>query len=334
MYLRNFSLQVGTGGQGLELSPDPATMPKCVFKTYQNTRETPNHCVIRVYNVSDDTANSIQKEFTQVVLQAGYIDSNFGTLFNGTIIQVKKGYEGMGGIDSYVDILAADGDASYIGAIVSTVVKAGSSFQDRYDALTKAASSAPQGASGAQGVTKGQTAQLPSGQLPRGRVYYGMWRDHMRDFSASTDTVWSIQNGQLTLLPLNPDNNSSSGEAVVLTSETGLIGWPEQTEVGIKIRSLLNPSLTPGKKVTIQNSAVLQSSINPSYGGAKQNSFLPSISADGTYNIIVVEHNGDTRGNPWYTDLICLAPGSIIPPGLSQYPSLAGYISKGYTGVY
>lgn len=333
MYLRKFSLQVGTNGSGLELSPDPKTQPRCVFKTFQNTVETPNHVTIRVYNVSDDTANTIQKEFTQVSLQAGYVDSDFGMIFNGTIIQVKKGYEGMGGIDSYIDILAADGDASYIGIIVSTTVKAGSSFQDRYNALVQAGMVAPPGdTSGSQGLTQGQTAQLPSGQLPRGRVYYGMWRDHMRDFSKSTDTMWSIQNGQITLMPLNLQQ--TTGQAVVLTSATGLIGYPEQTESGIKIRSLLNPNLRPGGQVTIQNSAVQQAALNPSYAGAKQNSFLPSLSADGTYNIIVVEHSGDTRGNSWYTDLICLAPGSIIPPSLAQYPSLAGYISKGYTGVY
>jgi hypothetical protein len=31
------------------------------------------------------------------------------------------------------------------------------------------------------------------------------------------------------------------------------------------------------------------------------------VADDGYYKIIVLEHEGDTRGNPWYSNIVCLA---------------------------
>jgi hypothetical protein len=31
------------------------------------------------------------------------------------------------------------------------------------------------------------------------------------------------------------------------------------------------------------------------------------VTDDGFYKVIVVEHEGDTRGNPWYANMVCLA---------------------------
>ena len=42
----------------------------------------------------------------------------------------------------------------------------------------------------------------------------------------------------------------------------------------------------------------------PNYG----NLYFPAdTTADGFYRVLVVEYEGDTRGNPWYSNLICLA---------------------------
>jgi hypothetical protein len=348
MYLRQISVQVGTGGQGLELAPNNSSLPKITFQTFQHTKEIPDHCQIRVYNMSQDTVQSIQNEYTQVVLSAGYQDGPYGQIFSGTIIQVKIGYEGMGGIDSYVDVIASDGDVGYTNWVVNSAIGKGSTYQSRLNALNQAqlvansnsggTGSSSLGSGTGSGIsstgagttggvtsspTQGYVGQLPSGSLPRGRVFYGNWRDHMRDFAASTDTTYFItNNNQVNVMPVG---GNLPGQTVTLTSSTGLIGFPEQTELGIKIRSLLNPNLKPGCQVNIQNSAVLQADLQQGYQNSGQNAFLPSIANNGVYNVIVCEHNGDTRGNPWYSDLICIAPGQVLTPGLIQ---------KGYTGYY
>jgi hypothetical protein len=58
------------------------------------------------------------------------------------------------------------------------------------------------------------------------------------------------------------------GEAVVLTSGTGLLGRPEQTEDSIEIVSLLNPLLKIGSRVQIDNASINQASVWESRRGS------------------------------------------------------------------
>lgn len=300
-YLRRAQLVVAAGQQGIDLSA-----LRLKFSTRQCDLQTPNTATIRVYNLADATAQQIQTEFTRVVLQVGYEGGDFGVLFDGTIVQVRRGRESA--IDNYVDIIAADGDEALNFAIVSAAIAAGSTFRDRVDALSKA-----------MGVGQSHVADLPAGALPRGRTYYGMARDHMRGAAVSTDTKWSIQNGQLQVIPRE---GYLPTEAVVLSATTGMIGVPEQTQDGIRVRCLLNPRIKIGARVNIDNKSVQQAHLALGVEGSAMNAFLPSITDDGFYRVVVAEHEGDTRGGPWYSNLICIAMNEAVPPSL---------VAKGYT---
>ena len=116
------------------------------------------------------------------------------------------------------------------------------------------------------------------------------------------------------------------GEAVVLTGRTGLIGWPDQTEAGISARCLLNPAIKCQGLVKIDNKSINQTQVVEntfgSFGGESVGegetggvSHFPSrqdfrmfasVTEDGYYRVLVVEHVGDTRGNEWYTNLTLL----------------------------
>jgi hypothetical protein len=302
-FLRAASLVVADRATGLDLSS-----LHFKFSIKQWDLQTPNTCQIRVYNVSDQTANKIQKQFSQVILQCGYQDGDLGTIFAGTLVQARKGRESP--VDTYVDISGADGDEALNFAVVNTALAAGSSFSDRINALIQAM--------GGSGVTLGYVGPLPSGVLPRGKTMFGMARDHLRDLAFASDMTWSIQNGVLQLVPLT---GSLPGTAVVLNSATGMIGFPEQTEEGIQVRCLLNPQIKVGGQVQINNADIQQAQLNLGVSGANQNSFLPSITDDGVYKVVVCEHSGDTRGQEWYSDLICIAVGQGATPGL---------VSRGY----
>ena len=105
-YIRNASLIVADAqGNGLDLAS-----LRIVFKVKKSSAQTPNSAIIRVYNLSDNTAKQIREEFQSVTLQAGY-QSNFGLIFKGNIKQVRFGRENS--TDTYVDIAAGDGDQSY-----------------------------------------------------------------------------------------------------------------------------------------------------------------------------------------------------------------------------
>lgn len=296
-YLRQVQLVVADSIEGLDLS---ALHIK--FSIKQWDLQTPNTAQIRVYNVSDSTAQKVQKEFSQIILNAGYEGGEIGTIFQGTLVQVRRGRESP--VDTYLDLSGADGDPEANFTIVNTALSAGSSFKDRVDALTAA-----------MGVQQGYVPDLGSETLPRGKVMFGMARDHMRDLAFATDTRWSLQNGQLVMVPIT---GSLPGEAIELNSATGMIGFPEQTQEGIQVRALLNPQLKVGGKVKINNADIQQAQLQLGVQGSAQNAFLPSIADDGLYRVVVLENSGDTRGNEYYSDLICIALGQGVTPGLVQ----------------
>lgn len=302
-WLRKVSLIVSNAsGVGMDLSK-----LRVVFRINQSDFETPNTAVIRVYNLSADTAQQVKKEFTQVTLQAGYENGAFGIIFAGQIKQARIGREDQA--NTYLDIFAADSDQLYNFGMVNTSVAAGTSPKDQVGIIA-----------GQMGAKVG-TIQFDTGLQDniRGKVMFGMARTQLRNLARSSLSTWSLQDGKVTVLPLT---GYSSGEAVKLNSQTGMVGLPEQTEEGIKITCLLNPKIVIGTQVQIDQSTVqrAQVSLSPTEVNQFENAF-PPVTADGFYYVMVAEHEGDTRGNPFYTEMTCLAVNKTVPQGQSVAPA-------------
>lgn len=301
-YLRKFSLIVGGSGTGLELGDLRVT-----FQTHKADFETPNHADIRIYNLSDETARKIGGEFTRVVMQAGY-QGNCGLIFGGTIRQTRRGRER--GVDTYLDLLVSDGDKAYNYSVVNTTLAAGATQGD----IAQAAMDPMR----EHGVTPGYIPELGGQALPRGVTMYGMSRSYLRDVGGSTDTSWSIQDG---LLQMIPRQGWLPGDAIELTAETGLIGMPEQTEQGIKVRCLINPRLRVGGRIKLNNASVLLQKKDLRIGAFQK---APRLDADGLYRALAVEFKGDTRGNDWYADATCVGIDDSAPIGSKLIDSNGG----------
>lgn len=291
---RKGSLIVAGGSAGLDLSEFRFT-----FEVRQSDVQTPNTAFIRVYNLKPTTVAKIKGEFTRVVLQAGYETGNFGIIFDGTIKQYRTGKER--NVDSYIDILAADGDIAYNNSIVNTTLAAGASQQDIVAALTSSfmAQGVPL-ASDANGLIGGVNPQA----LSRGKVMFGMTRSYMRDWSDKNGFRWSIQNGQVVVVPIT---GYRPGEAAKLNSNTGMIGVPEATEDGVHVRCLLNPLIRVGALVQIDNKDIANTTLLGQIGINYAPQYAASVTNDGFYRVLVCEFQGDSRGQAWYSDLTCLA---------------------------
>lgn len=299
-YLRRANLLVVEGEQALDLS-----QMHFVFETKQADEESPNNCAIRVFNLSEDTSNRVRGEYSRVVLQAGYAASGAGVIFDGTIKQFRVG-RNPEGLTTYLDILAADGDTAYNFSLVSRSMAAGSTAAERVRAGIDAMAG--------DGVKAG-AVDVPGtgGVLPRGKVLFGLARAAIRGEAATAGATWNISNGLVNVTPLD---GYLPSEAVVLTASTGLIGRVEQTEDGMRCRSLLNPRLIVGGLVKIDNRSINQTAAAPGaeiaggqvpynrWAGVQQ---FATLANDGLYRIYVAEHKGDTRGGEYYTDLVCLA---------------------------
>ena len=293
---RAISLIVGEGsGRGLDLSA-----LRIRFSTKKGDLQTPNSAEIRVYNLSENTAQQIQKEFTRVILQAGY-EGNMGVIFSGNIKQVRRGRDS--GTDTFLDIFAGDGDAAYNFAVLNKTLAAGSGNAERIAAGVASMSEF--------GVSAGHIPEAAGPSLPRGQVLYGMARSHMRRAARAAGSSWSIQDGKVTVIPRTGYVNAP---AVVLTAKTGLVGTPEQTPDGIKAKCLLNPQIQIGRRVKIDNKSILRAKKNMSYTAIDM---TPGVANDGFYRVLVAEFTGDTHGTEWYTNLVCLALDGTVPASLA-----------------
>jgi archaellin len=246
-WIRKCTLIVSNGGSGVDLS-----QLRITFTVEKTENETPNHAQIKIYNLAKGTENQIINEFTRVILQAGY-QENFGVIFDGEIVQSKRGREN--GTDNYVIIDASDGDSAYNYAIVNTTLAAGSSQSDHINA-----------AAGAMGVDKGSVN-------PNGGTL-----------------------GTHDVLP---------NQAVLLNSKSGLIGGAEQSTKGIKVKALLNSMLHIGAKVIVNEADIALAKIAKTEPSDTANK-PATIAHDGAYKIIGASFVGDTFGNDWYSEIICI----------------------------
>jgi hypothetical protein len=300
---RKATLVVSTGTVGLDLSDFRFT-----FRTTNSDAQTPNTLYVRVYNLSPQTVAKIgtntSTEFSTITLQAGYENGNFGIVFTGSIKQTATGRER--NVDSYIDIWAADSDLWYNFSVISQSIVAGQKPEQVISSITGAASSngTPpiKFATDASGLIAGSAAGTANA-LSRGKVLFGMSRDYARDWADKYGFRWSIQNGEFVLVPIT---GYRPGEAVVLSSTTGLVGVPEATQDGVRVRALLNPLIRIGCLVQIAQSDINQ--ITTQQQGLKYDTAIATVvTAAGTYRVMTAEFSGDSRGQDWYVDMICLA---------------------------
>jgi hypothetical protein len=214
-------------------------------------------------------------------------------IFKGNIKQAILGRES--GTDTFINLIAGDGDQAYNFAIVTqtvgSAIAGGSSPSDQFNAAAASMSG--------QGVGASYIGTLPQVKLPRGKVLYGNARDYIKTIADTNGFAWSIQDEKIVFLK---QGAYLPNQAVVLTSKSGLIGAPQQTIQGIKLKCLLNPKIKCHGRVQIDNAAVQQFVIDFSQPGSPANTPVP-LSNDGMYYVLVAEHSGDTRGTEWYTNL-------------------------------
>jgi hypothetical protein len=295
-WLRKFSLIAGDPtGNARDLSE-----LQIQFQVVNAVTQTLKRLECRIYNPDKQTVYELENEFTRVQLSAGYQEGPFGIIFSGTICQVTHGKESA--VDSFVDIVAADGDIPYNSAVINTPLAAGSKPADVQKALVGSM----------DGITLGYSPELSQTQLPRGKVLYGMTRDKLREFSEANGLNWNLEDGKANFVP---KLGYIPGEAIVVSAATGMVGVPKQTIDGVVVRTLLNPRIRTGRLLQIDKQAIQQTRLESPVGSA-DTAFkygIPSLSEDKLYIVYSLQQIGDTRGEPWYTEAICVAHNGTAP---------------------
>lgn len=323
-WIRECRLTVEGGGSALDLSG-----LRIRFYITKDPLQRTNFLDATITNISKETANRLLgKEFSTVRLSAGYRGAA-AEIFVGNIIQVRHGRENP--TDTYLNIIARDGDKAYNFAVVNKTLKAGSTGKDVYDELLKVMKPFD--------IVEGfVTEKLKELKFIRPVVLWGDAKNHLRWLAGTVNGFWSIQDGKLDLIHKDEEK---PGDTVVINAQTGMIGMPEQTFDGILVRALINPRIALLRQIKINNASIQMAKFDlswngnggggnpgPSNGGGDaginnpigKNAWLPDLAADGVYRVWKIDWQGDTRGNPWYMDLWCLKRGeSRIPIKLTPY---------------
>lgn len=260
LYDRELTLQVGTLGiTGLRVS----------FRVTRTLFSEPNTAEISVWNLSENSRAQVQVRGTRISLSAGYRGTS-EVLFSGNI---RKATTTRVGADVVTRIQAGDGETAYRTARVNESLAPGTTVADALSTLGKSL-----------GIGLGNVKEKASeggwrGKLTEwtnGLTLSGKSSEELDKLTRSLGLEWSIQDGELQVLRSGERNRDA---AVLLTSDSGLIGSPEVGDLGVvNVTSLLQPGLRPGRAVDLRSE------------------FLR-----GLYRVQKVTHSGDTHGAAWHS---------------------------------
>ena len=336
-WMRHFELQLlDQKGQGVSLSDFKVT-----FQIEWADTKWPRVANVKIYNLSTDTTNKILgQEFAKIRIIAGYdgiapvVDAsevgvakeispdevgqtngqNFGLIFDGDIRFTVTGKDNI--TDSWVLIQAIGDHEAFLYARTKTTLAAGYTLADLHQVTMQGFN--------AFGVTQGITGDMPATVFPRGRVLYNASRNVMDNIAAQCNATWQLVDGQVQMVP----EDKYIHEAIVLNSDTGLIGMPQQTMgAGVNVRCLINPNIRINGLIQLDQASVYRTALGNNEiaqspgpiaetdeNGNKvltgTTSQAASIATDGVYIVKAIDYTGDTRGQAWYMDLMCFARGS------------------------
>lgn len=281
---------------------------KITFQVSQPTTEQPKAAEIYIYNLSSETMNQLsgvdsQKINTQVILECGYGDE-LSVTFKGRVFQYRRGRENP--TDTWLCVLAVSGDVVQNEAVVNQTVPAGTSKKEVGQKLLSETNK--------YGLVTGEIADISEQQYPRGRVFFGSLHDSLQNFGKennvtfdySDDVISSINTLGYSLEPVQ-----------ILTPKTGMVGMPQLTSEGLIVKCLLNPKLKRKGRVQVDMTNLQTEAYDISYGSQMVDQVFKNpktaTNADGMFIIQAIEHSGDTRGDEWYTTLVCTAINAVVP---------------------
>jgi len=284
-------------GSGLELG-----MLRVTFNVHKRTQSTPDLFEARIYNLSPETRDKII-QFGRVQLSVGYRFANFGKVFDGTVVQYRHGKENA--VDTYLDIIAGDGDNLNSATSFRRIDK-GTTEKDAINLLIKDT-----------GFPLGHMSDNVGSQtLVRPWVIAGSTQQYIRQMALKYGCEFWVDQGQVYMVK---QQEYLPGEAVVLSPTTGLVNIPQDTPNGIQCQCLINPKIKLGGRIKLDNKLIAGVAFQP--GGQPMTADTSAQSAarygadieipqatspTGDYKIVMMEITGDTRGKPWYMDLICV----------------------------
>jgi hypothetical protein len=246
------------------------------FRVEKSLKKNQNSAEILIHNLSQDSRRFLQSVKGGVVteLHAGYLDQvPLPLIFLG---QIRRVLSYRKEADWITEISSGDSDQQRAGAI-SFSLGPNSSFKTAVKRIVE-------DLKGGAGNLISALRDAPDKTFPDGVTVHGRGDKELEKMLAQLGLEHSWQDGAVQVL--KPDTGVAQS-AVVLEESSGLIGSPElgndaskNKPATVKVRSLLNGDLYPGRVV-----------------------ILRSENLQGNYYVTRVSHEGDTNSTEWFSDL-------------------------------
>lgn len=267
----NFPL-VGVDNQQQKSSP-----LKIKFDINKNSVGSSNKSKIEIYNLSQESRNKINVGWV-VRLQAGY-NGLIDTIFFGSVAP-----NGMKSERKEADIITTlecgDGESAIVMSRLDRAYPAGTTLAAILTDVAIAMNTVT--AANTQQVNFGIALGIPNIVMSRGFTATGACRDTLDKLLLPNGMRWSVQNGNLNIIPVNATNGQA---AVLISSDTGMIGTPSKNQGYFEFTSLLNPKLVPGAVIQIQSE---------------------NTSLNGFYKIVEAHYEGDSHDTKWQVVCKCI----------------------------
>jgi hypothetical protein len=312
LYGRKYSLQVlkplGSGTTSVFTVTDSSFEPEALRITFDvRTPLFQNMCWyadIDIYNLSPSTSIALMKDAYSVapgmtvVLQAGYQNGNYGTIWQGPIYQPTWTRENVTDyrltLHCIISLLQASNgqalSAVYYGfnqaQIVETMIKS-------------------------LGLQLGNTnlpAKLSNTTTAYDTVVTGNPGQILSQIAKANDLVWFMKQRGLSVSDTgvylgDPADGVDTAKAdFTFNPSNGLIGTPVQNQSGVNFNVLLNPLVEarlPVQVVALEQVLIEQLTFQPSF---TDNPPLP-LTDPLKFAVLDVRHRGDSRGDLWQTEI-------------------------------
>ena len=223
------------------------------FQVVKTSDSNSNTAKISIYNLNDNSIGLIELERQQAILEAGYNGRRnpieglivaqpfngiiaLGDIFNVTT--VRKG------VDRITTFEVGDSERALQEATLDKSFAPGIGTGTIVEQLGQAL-----------GAVRGTITGVVDQIFNQGLSITGKARDTLDEITEKMGAEWSIQDGELQILPLGGATNE---QAILLTPDTGLLGAPTRKvgrdmQESVEFISLLNPRMRPGRRVVIES---------------------------------------------------------------------------------
>ena len=246
---------------------------------------------VSIFNLNTQTQNDLIQEGCVVQVEAGYQNGHYGNIFTGRVMQVL--YEHRNVTDFVTTLHCLWGYKQLVHEFVNFSVGPNMSVQRDLIAQMSRNSRTQFGDT--------VVGDLQTKSLPRGKGFFGHPRKYLQQIAEDNSMQWwfseDLEKGIMTMVDLT---KPSSRDPIVVSPETGLIGYPQQWQNGVNLTVQLDPRFTvmapPMTVKMTSNTAIRQIP-------TVQQNYVRPLDKDFIYNIGGVRHVGDTRGQQWETQI-------------------------------